>query len=206
MMVRMLATPRGTARRARVGLALLVAAALVWLTAGAGCSGDDPPDPDRPETESVPLELTLGTGSSGLDTDVSDRFQTDVSDALTGYVVSAFLGDYPRSDFVEALDWFTTGGAALAAGDLDLLTGARFAEARSVVARKLDARLAPFAPGQQPAGVSAGIDFVFDVVAADGGTTEVALTGRLVLMPTDDGWRIFAYHVARDDLPAEGSS
>jgi hypothetical protein len=207
MMVRMLATPRGTARRARSvrGLALLGVAVVLWLSTGAGCTGDDPPDPDRPEAETVALELTLGAGSSGLGTEVSDQFQTEVADALSGYVVSAFLGDYPRSDFVEALDWFTTGGAELAAADLDVLTGTLFEDADSVVATKLKARLAPFAPGQRPAGVSAAVEFVFDVTEA-GATSTVTLTGRLLLVPESDGWRIFGYHVSRDDLPDEAAS
>jgi hypothetical protein len=207
MMVRMLATPRSTVRRARGvrGLALLLVAAVLWLSTGAGCTGDDPPDPDRPESEGVALELTLGAGSSGLDTDVSDQFQTDVADALSGYVVSAFLGDYPRTDFVEALDWFTTGGAELAAADLEWLTGSSFENADAVVAKSLEARLAPFAPGQRPAGVSAAVEFVFDVTEDDD-TSTVTLTGRLLLVPESDGWRIFGYKVSRDDLPDEAAS
>lgn len=205
MMVLMLATPRGSARRSRGvrGLALLVTVVVLWLTTGSGCN-DDEPEPDRPESQSVPLELTLGRGSSDLATEVSDTFQNDVVDTLSGYVVSAFLGDYPRSDFVEALDWFTTDGAEVAAGQLNVLTGTLFEDADSVVATKLEARLAPFAPGQQPAGVSAAIQFSFDVTE-DGDTSTVTLTGRLMLVPEDDGWRIFGFKVSRDDLPEEAA-
>jgi hypothetical protein len=208
MMVRMLATPRGQARRARGrrSVALLLVAAVAWLSTGAGCSGDDDPqDPDRPETESVPLELTLGAGSSQLDPAVSDEFQTEVADTLTGYVVSAFLGEYPRSDFVEALDWFTTDGAELAAARLDHLTGKAFEDADSVTATRLVARLAPFAPEQEPAGVSAAVEFSFDVTE-DGATSTVTLTGRLMMVPEADGWRIFGFKVSRDDLPGEAAS
>src|SRR4051812_23362352 len=115
MMVPMLASPRDAARRARGvrGLALLVTVAALWVTTGSGCT-DDSPEPEQPEADSVALELTLGAGSSDLTPEVSDEFQNDVVDTLSGYVVSAFLGDYPRTDFVEALDWFTSDGAEVA--------------------------------------------------------------------------------------------
>jgi hypothetical protein len=206
MMVPMPATPRGSARRSRGvrGLALLVTVAVLWLTTGSGCN-DDEPEPDHPETDSVALELALGTGSSGLTPEVSDGFQNDVADTLSGYVVSAFLGDYPRKDFVEALDWFTTDGAEVAATQLDVLTGSRFEDADSVVATKLEARLAPFAPGNQPAGVSAAVDFAFDV-SEGGATSTVTLTGRLLLVPEADGWRIFGFKLSRNDLAEEAAS
>jgi len=206
MMVSMLATSRDSARRARSvrGLALLLTVAALWLTTGSGCD-DDPAEPDGPEPQSVPLELTLGTGSADLAPDASDQFQNDVSETLSGYVVSAFLGDYPRTDFVQALDWFTSDGAEVAAPDLDYLTGKAFEDADSVVATKLSARLAPFAPGAQPAGVSAAVEFSFDITES-GDTSSVTLTGRLMMVPEADGWRIFGFRVRRSDQPGEAVS
>ena len=53
--------------------------------------------------------------------------------------------------------------------------------------------------------MSAAVEFVFDV-AGDDGTSTVTLTGRLLLVPESDGWRIFGYKVSRDDLPDEAAS
>ena len=104
MMVPMLATSRDSARRARSvrSLALLITVAALWLTTGSGCD-DDPAEPDGSDVDAVALELALGKGSEGLTPEVSDGFQNDVADTLSGYVGSAFLGDYPRTDFVRTV-------------------------------------------------------------------------------------------------------
>ena len=92
----------------------------------AACTddSDDPPPSDAPE--SVALELSIGPGADGLTTEVRDDLQNDVGAVLTTYVVEGFLGDYPRDDFVSALDIFTSGVADDAAEDLDLISGAGF--------------------------------------------------------------------------------
>ena len=66
---------------------------------------------------------------------------------LSTYVVEAFLGDYPRDDFVDVLDLFTSGGASDAAEDIENITGAGFKNADEVVATRLEASISTFAPG-----------------------------------------------------------
>ncbi len=198
-------SPSTSRRGPVVRCAGLVLVAVLGLTGGS-CDNDDPEPPPPTPTDAVPLELDMGEVVTSLDAEASDELQTEVAEALTGYVTSGFLGDYPREDFVDVLEWFTTGGAGLAADDLDQLTASGFEGAQSVVATQLHARLATFAPGGEAAGVSAGIDFAFDVEAGDGSTSDLHLTGRLLLTPQDDGWRIFGYNVHREVLPGGDSS
>lgn len=193
MMVAMVADPGSRASRPRLRGAMgPIAAAMALLTASA-CT-DDPAAPD-PERESVALELSLGPGATGMTPAARDHLQTAVGDTLSAYVVGAFLGDYPRDDFVVALDAFTSGEARRAARDLDLVTGSRFGTSDAVVATQLDARLSTFAPDETASGVSAAVHFEFEVVADDGSIGLVRLVGRLMLTPEDDEWKIFGYDV-----------
>jgi hypothetical protein len=173
--------------------AALIAAATAVLPLATACT-DDPPAPE-PDRESVALELSLGPGASGLSPTERDRLQTAVGDTLSAYVVGAFLGDYPRDDFVVALDSFTSGAARMAAEDLDVVTGDGFGAADDVVATRLDARLSTFAPDDTAAGVTAAVHFEFDVVASDGSIERERLVGRLMLTPEGDEWKIFGYDV-----------
>jgi hypothetical protein len=180
---------------------------LIWLLACvlllAACTGDsdDPPPSDGPE--SVALELSMGPGADGLTTEARDDLQNDVGAVLTTYVVEGFLGDYPRDDFVEVLDMFTSDGARKAAADIDKITGAGFKDADEVVATRLESSIATFAPGPEAVGVSAHVDFAFDVTEG-GSTREVTLRGRLMLMPVDGEWKVFGYQLDTDD-PASGT-
>jgi hypothetical protein len=182
---------RGATRR-RAGSSLT---ALVLMVGAAGCTDDsgEPPPPDDPDH--VALELSMGPGASKLSTQARDRLQNDVSDLLSTYVVDAFLGDYPRDDFVDALGTFTTGEAARAAEDLDLLTGAGFGDdAEDVAATRLSATISSFAPEGHVVGVTAIVDFAFDVETG-GATSEMTRSGRLMLMPQDGEWKIFGYQL-----------
>ena len=180
---------------------------LTWLLACAlpltACTGDsdDPPPSDGPET--VALELSMGPGADDLTTEARDDLQNDVGAVLTTYVVEGFLGDYPRDDFVEVLDMFTSDGARKAAADIDKITGAGFKDADDVEATRLESSIATFAPGREAVGVSAHVDFAFDVTEG-GSTREVTLRGRLMLMPVDGEWKIFGYQLDTDD-PASGT-
>ncbi len=110
-----------------VGAGLRAFAAAVLL-AGAltACNDDSPPD-SRPG-DGAALEVKLASGTDGLDAQERSEVQNAVTDVLSKYVVDGFLGDYPREDFVQSFDSFTSGAARGAARDIDLLTGARFAE------------------------------------------------------------------------------
>ena len=76
-------------------------------------------------------------------------------------------------------------------------------DSEEVVATRLQASIATFAPGPEPVGVSAHVDFAFDVTEG-GSTREVTMRGRLMLMPVDGEWKIFGFQVNTDD-PASGA-
>jgi hypothetical protein len=169
-------------------------AALVLVVGAAACTEDteEPPPDDR--TDHVALELSIGPGAGELSTQARDELQNDVGAVLTTYVADAFLGDYPRDDFVDGLDTFTSGVADEAAADLDLVTGAGFGkDVQGVTATRLSATISSFVPKGDVVGVTALVDLAFDVEAADGTTGERTRRGRLMLMPEDGEWKIFGY-------------
>jgi hypothetical protein len=201
----MVGTSRGRRRstrnpRAAVRLLLTVACALML----AGCTED--PGKPRPQRPQVALEIALAGGASTLTPQRRDDLQAEIGDVLSSYVVGAFLGDYPRGDFVRSLDSFTSGVAPRAAKDLDLLTASEFKAARDVVAKRLVASITAFAPDGEALGATARIDFTFDVTEAGGSARALRLQGRLMLAPENGSWKIFGYDVNRDDLPAAGGS
>lgn len=174
----------------RLSLFTWLLACVLPLTACTGDS-DDPPPSDGPE--SVALELSLGPGADDLTTEARDDLQNEVGAVLTTYVVEGFLGDYPRDDFVSALDSFTSGVADDAAEDLDLISGAGFeGNPDEVVATQLSASISTFAPGGKVVGVTAMVDFAFDVT--EGSTIrEEARHGRLMLTTENGAWKIFGF-------------
>jgi hypothetical protein len=171
-------------------------ATLVLLTGMAACTDDTPEPPPGPHEDHVALELTMGPGASGLSPEARDQLQNDVGAVLSTYVVEAFLGDYPRDDFVDALDSFTSGVADEGAAHLGLITGAGFGkDVESVTATRLTATISTFAPEGRALGASADVDFAFTVEA--GGTTRQATRrGRLMLVTVDGEWKIFGYDLA----------
>jgi hypothetical protein len=203
----------GSARAPRLGargpLATLLAALFVTVmiaTLGA-CTNEQsgPTDADNPDDAA--LRVT-SVQLSDLDETSRARVESEVSDVLAHYVTAGFLGDYPRGDFVQSFADFTTEAAKQAVGDIDVLTAARFAEASSVRATDLAAKLSFYVVDGEPVGATAWIDFAFDV--DDHGTAKkAALEGRLVLDRRDGRWSVFAYQVHRDDsdlLSTEASS
>jgi hypothetical protein len=201
IMAPMPATTGGRLRAA--GLAAAVAA---WALSLGGCTDDsEEPKPPDGQPGTVALELSLGAGSHRLSTEARDDLQNDVGAVLSTYVVDAFLGDYPRDDFVTALDTFTSGVARDAATDIEEITGAGFKNADTVVATRLRASIATFAPDDEAVGVSAHVDFAFEVTENDA-AREVTMRGRLMLMPVDGQWKIFGYDVETDDPGSGGTS
>lgn len=188
-----------------------VRSVVAWTTAVtlaltmAGCPAD-PTEPNRPDPE-VALELTLAGGARDMTPRARDQLVADVGDALTSYVIGAFLGDYPRDDFVAALNAFTGKAAQEAAEDLDLLTASGLEDTTAVTASRLVASITAFAPDGEVGGASAEIDFAFEVATSGGTSHGLTLDGRLVLTPEQGTWKIFGYDVTQDDAaPAGGSS
>ncbi len=162
-----------------------------WRSRRAPTTPMIPPPSDGPE--SVALELSLGPGADGLTTEARDDLQNDVGAVLTTYVVEGFLGDYPRDDFVERR--WTRSPAASPARPPG--TSSRSPERGSrTPTRSWRPGCRPASPPSRPVGkavgVSAHVDFAFDVTEGES-TREVTLRGRLMLMPVDGEWKIFGY-------------
>jgi len=169
--------------------------ALGGLAVGACSGAPEKPDPGTPEAG---LEISLVGGVDAMSRERRDELQTEIGDVLSQYVVAAFLGAYPRDDFARSLTSFTSGAAELAAADLDLLTASDFSDAEELHARKLVARIWAFAPDGEARGASARVAFEFTVTDAAGTDRPLTLTGRFMLVPEGQVWRIFGYDVQLD--------
>lgn len=193
---------RAATRPARLlrWLPLVLAAALL-----TGCTGDGPQRTDD-DGESVALEVRVVTCAGRLGEDARAEIESGIGDTLSAYVVGAFLGDYPREDFVRAFEGFTSGAARDATEDIDLLTASRFKDAEGVVATRLQARISCLVERGDLVGASAKVAFDFE--ATEPGAEEAqpfSLRGRMMLTPGADTWSVFGYDVARDDVPATGA-
>lgn len=189
---------RGTGTPGPRALVLAVVGATVLVPALAGCSGDEPADPS-PSAAPVALQVKTVHDAGALDEETRTDLETEVGDVLSHYVVGAFLGEFPRQNFVGSFDSFTVGAARAAAGDLDLLTASRFQDATAVRATRLDARLSFLVEGKDVVGASAGVRFDFEASRDDGATIPFTLRGRFMMVEEDGVWSVFGYDVARDD-------
>ena len=188
MMGRMAGTGGG-ARRATAAAVLLVSLAL------AGCTADPPGTPvSQPTSESVALRVRTVHVVGTLDPDAKAEAESAVGDVLSGYVVRAFLGDYPREDFVGSFESFTGDLAQDAARDLDQLTANRLGDAEAIRATRLDADLSFLVQGSDVIGATASVRFAFKATV-DGDEQPLSLRGRLMLVEEDDAWSVFGYDV-----------
>ena len=98
----------GSSRR-RAGWTARVGAAVALAALAAGCSTGSPPDDEpTPTAESAALRVQTVTGAERLDQQTRTEVEGAVGDVLSDYVVAAFLGDFPRQEFVRAFEPFTS--------------------------------------------------------------------------------------------------
>lgn len=184
----------------RMGMPRLRAAgaavAVAWLA--TACSAGAPPrDTDTPEAAA--LKVRTVTGAEPLDERTRADVEGAVGDVLSAYVVEAFLGEYPREEFVRSFESFTGEAARDAAGDIDLLTAAAVPDATAVLATELDARLSFLTEGRTVHGGTATVHFAFEATRADGSTQPITLDGRFMMEAEEDTWSVFGYDVRFDD-------
>jgi hypothetical protein len=195
MMIAMGPSRRHAGWTARVGVAVAAAALAV------GCSDNSPPDDERdPTPESAALRVQTVSGAERLDEQTRTEVEGAVGDVLSDYVVAAFLGEFPRQEFVQAFEPFTSVAARKATRDIDWLTAASARDATAVRATDLEARLSFLTGEGEVLGGTAAVHFAFDATMEDGTTRQLVLDGRFMLEADDDGtWSIFGYDVRFDD-------
>jgi hypothetical protein len=181
-------------RRAACVVSTILAASLL-----AGCSPSTTPDPTSPPQPQTALAVETVSGAGDLAPETRTELETEVGGVLSDYVVEAFLGDFPREDFVQAFGSFTSGAARRAAGDIEQLTAARVQDATAVTATGLEARLSFLVAGRDVVGATAALDLAFDATMPDGTTRPLSLRGRFLLERTDGDWVVYGYDVALDD-------
>lgn len=186
----------------RPGASHPVIATLVAILVGAlvtGCQAEPPSDDPTQEPGSAALRVRTVSGAERLDEQARTEIEGAVGDVLSGYVVEAFLGDFPREGFVRSFESFTSGAARTAARHIEQLTAARVQDATAVRATRLDARLSVLAEDQRVHGATAAVRFAFEATMADGTTRPLSLEGRFLLEDDGDEWSVFGYDVALDD-------
>lgn len=181
-------------RRATRSVATAVAVAVL-----AGCSPSSPEGPAPPSAPPVALRVETVSGAGDLDQETRTALETEVGEVLSEYVVEAFLGDFPRREFVQAFGSFTSGAARSAATDIEQLTAARVQDATAVTATGLDARLSFLVDSRDVVGATAAVDLAFEATMPDGSTRPVSLQGRLLLEEAAGDWAVYGYDVALDD-------
>jgi hypothetical protein len=182
----------GHPRRSAVAVAVAVLA--------AGCSAGSPPDDGQsPSPESAALRVQTVSGADQLDERTRTELEGEVGDVLSAYVVAAFLDDFPRQEFVQAFESFTSGAARSAAGDIRWLTAHSVRDARAVRATDLDARLSFLTRAGEVHGGTARVHFAFEATMEDGTRRPLALDGRFMLDAERGTWSIFGYDVTLDD-------
>jgi hypothetical protein len=191
--------PMGHPRHSTGPAVLRTGAVAVALVATACSTGNPPEHTDTPTTESAALRVETISGADELDERTRAEVEGAVSDVLSAYVVEAFLGDFPRQEFVSSFESFTSGAARSAAGHIDLLTAASVRDATDVRATELDARLSFLTEAGDVHGGTAAVHFAFEATMEDGTRRPLALDGRFLLDAERDAWSIFGYDVTFDD-------
>lgn len=211
-----------TPRRLRAVTGALVAASV--LCASAGCTGDggDPtgaassPLPSRSvesgatlAAKPVPMQVSVAkVVGSRLGREKRQRVEKQLTRVLGRYFDEAYLeGDYPRSDFSDALEAFSAGAARRARADRDLLTNATVGpRVEAVVPRRKQVKLDVLAPRRRVVGLTARVRLVFVEEHAEGSDQRVKVKGRLLMSRARSGkWKVFGYDVSRAATPVAGS-
>ena len=139
------------------------------------------------------------SGAERLDEQTRTKVEGAVGEVLSDYVVEAFLGEFPRQEFVRSFESFTSGAARDAARDIDLLTAATVSDATAVRATDLGARLSFLTQGGDVHGGTAKVHFALEATMEDGSTRPLVLDGRFLLDADEETWSIFGYDVRFDD-------
>ena len=192
--------------------ALAAASLLLCLSLGAtGCSNDSAggdPGPQAPlpsgdpATFQIETTTTMGQVVGRLPKHDRKRLSESITPVVQRWFNAAYVGgDYPRNDFRDAFPGFTAGARKAARHDVELMSNDSIGNRISGVTPKAsEIALDVLAVRKKAVAVTARFHLAFktqgDLVR------RVGVRGRLLLTRAKQGWRIFAYHVAKTGAQA----
>lgn len=187
--------------------ALMTAAMLSLALILVGCSGEDDQEPaPGPSAEGsagstgIPSRVEVGEVVGKLGKRPARKAAAQVAHTVDRWLDAAYLaGDYPRSKFGDAFQGFTKDAAALARRQRGLMSNASIGgDVEEVTATRRVVRVDLLAPKGKPAGATARVNLVFDLVGKSERTEQVR--GRLVLTPSKGGWQVFGFDIERGEV------
>ena len=143
-----------------------------------------------------PTVVTRGVVTGRLAEHRRHKTVDQVAEVVDGWLDGGFTSvAYPRTRFAGAYDGFTSAARPAARRDGDLLTnrvlGARI---EAVTVRRRTVRVDLLATKGRPRAATAHVLLRFDTASPD---RRVTVRGRVLLLPTPRGWRIFGYDVTQ---------
>jgi hypothetical protein len=133
-----------------------------------------------------------------------DAFEADAEKLIAGYLSAAYLHERPGQSYKGSFPGFTPGARRLAMRDTGVVSDRGFAGADEVRPRGAVAYVSVVAPEGRPVGATARV-WIDLVVSEDGASRRVSVSGRLLLTPGADSWRIFGYDLALGTAAAKGN-
>lgn len=183
------------ARRSAVLAAVLLGVPSVAAVAGCTSAADTPDTPTPAEAEAPPA-LAVTAPVTRVAGRLGDRdrlaLRRQVEELLGRWVTAAYLE--PGTPRAGRLPGFTEGAARLVRDRGDLLSGlGRDLDGATVRGAAVEAPVSVLAPRGEPAGATARLDLVLDLGPET--AQDVHVTGRLLLTPVGQGWRVFGFDV-----------
>lgn len=186
--------------------AATVAVLSVMLVLGAGCSGGSGEDEPSVRVTSlaptaeppVSTQVVAGKLRGTLTKAGRQAAVQDVAEVVDTWIDQAWVeGPWPRE--VDGVwETFTPGAARLAKADASMTSAAGFGpEAEAVRATKRRVKVDLLGRRLEPVGATARISVHLEVspVEAPDEPRDVRLRGRVMLTPTEGGWKIFGYEL-----------
>ncbi|MDQ6527475.1 hypothetical protein RB608_27930 [Nocardioides sp. LHD-245] len=174
----------------------------------AGCSDDGDGTDAGPGSgdgsggeHAVETDATLGKVRGELDDARAAEALAAVTEVVDGWIDGGYAGDYPRGTFDEAFGAFTDDARELALAQPAVMSNAEVGdrlEGAEVTQRSVSVDV--LGVRGKPAGATAHVVLTVELEGGPDGTQRSdQVTGRLLLTPGKDGWRVFGFDVSRGE-------